>query len=197
MMVIILVANFLIAIVLSGGSADAQEIMGDVTVTEITAGGAIKGCAVEYTSISQDHIYKSGAPVGLTGTLAWMLAPKLGIALATKVLAADIDVTQPSQLAPFKVEHGFARINDRLLQVENRYECEKPTGFCGASGFETAMSTFEEYAKGGETVAFGFNRKIGGMDVVMSVKPLSLDQSTKLSACMLKVLEAAKDLGPK
>jgi hypothetical protein len=190
------IASFAIALVLGAGSVAGQEIMGDVTVTEITAGGEIKGCSVEYTSISRDHIYKKGAPVGITGTFAWMLAPKQGIALATKVLAADIDPRQPKQLAPFKIEHGFARINDRLLQVESRYECEKPTGFCGASGFETAMSTFEEYAKGGESIAFGFNRTQGGMDVVISVRPLSLDQSTKLSACMLKVLEAAKDLGP-
>ena len=181
---------------IGAGSVAGQEIMDDVTITEITAAAAIKGCSVEYTAVAPDHIYKGGAPIGITGTFAWMLAPKVGIALFTKILAADIDVTQPSNLAPFKIVHGFTRLNNTVLQVESRYDCERPSGFCGASGFDTAMSVFEEYAKGGESVAFGFNRSQGGMDVVVSVKALSLDQSSRLAACMLKVLDAAKELGP-
>lgn len=182
----------LITALLLNSAAAAQELPSDVEVSSITKGGVTEGCSVQYTAAAQDHIYKAGGVVGISGSLAWMLHPKMGIAGMMKLVAADFSTTGPSTLNPFPVTHGFVRINEQVFQVEQRYECDQPAGFCGAIGLDKAMKSYEAYAIGGEEIAFGFNRTKEGMDVTVTVPTLNPTQSSKLNTCMLAVIDEAK-----
>jgi hypothetical protein len=182
----------LVAFALSAAVATAEEMPSEAVVSPITKAGVSEGCSVQYTAVSRDHIYMAGAPIGISGSLAWVLHPKAGIGLAMKLIAADIDERNPNSLRPFQVAHGFVRVNDKVVQVETRYACDQPTGFCGAIGMDKAMQIFEHFAKGGEVISFGLNRTKDGMDVDISVPTLNSDQSNKLNTCMLTLLEEAE-----
>ena len=184
--------GMLVALGLGVATAAAQELPSEAVVSSITKAGVTEGCSVQYTAVARDHIYKSGSPIGITGSLSWMLHPQMGIGVMIKLITADIDKRAPNSLLTFKVTHGFIRINTKVVQVEQRYDCDQPTGFCGAVGMEKAMDTYLAYANGGESVSFGFNRATAGMDVVVPVPTLSLEQGNQLNECMLQVLQRAQ-----
>lgn len=184
--------SLIVALALKAATAEAQDMPSEAVVSPITKAGIAEGCSVQYTAVSRDHVYKAGAPIGISGSLAWMLNPKAGVAIMFKLIAADIDGTASTPLHPFRVVHAFARINDKVVQVGQTYSCDQPTGFCGASGIETAMETYDAFAKGGEIVSFGLNRTADGMDVLVPVPSLNLDQNNQFNVCMLQVLQEAK-----
>lgn len=172
----------------------AQEMPSEAVVSPISKSGATEGCSVQYTAVARDHVYKGGAPVGISGSLAWMLHPKMGIGASLKLIAADIDVSNPGSLQPFQVAHAFLRINSKVLQVGQPYKCDQATGFCGIIGMNDAMDAYTAFANGGEVVSFGFNRSKNAMDVSVPVPTLSLDQSNQLNVCMLDVLQRARSM---
>jgi hypothetical protein len=169
----------------------AQDMPSDAVVSPITSGGVKTGCSIQYTTISRDHIYMRGAPVGITGTLAWMNHKKQGIAVMMKLLAADVDEKSGSP-KPFQISHAFVTINNRTLQVEEQFQCDHSAGFCGSIGFDNAMLAMTDLAKGGEVVAFGFNRAPKGLDVSIVVPTLNAAQNQRFNGCMLDILQDAQ-----
>lgn len=182
----------LAALSFTSTAAEAQDLPNEAEVNSITKGGVPEGCSVQYTTMTRDHVYKSGAVVGISGSLAWLLHPKMGLGLSLKLIAADLALETPNSLRPFKVEHGFVTVNGNVLQVEQRYSCDQATGFCGAVGLDKAIEVSTAYANGNETVSFGFNRTPNGLDVVAPVTRLTAEQGAQLAQCFVNVLEEAQ-----
>lgn len=182
--------SIVITLLLCVARVSAQELPSEAVVSPISKSGVTEGCSVTYTAMARDNIYKNGGIVGVSGSVVWTLHPQRGLAGGLKVAAADVGID--AVVHPFRVAHGFMRVNGKVFQVEQKYDCEKAENFCGVIGTAAAMDAFEAFAGGGEVVSFGFNRKDDGMDVSVPLPTLNPEQSAQLSACMLEVLDRAK-----
>ncbi|PPD26438.1 MAG: hypothetical protein CTY20_14365 [Hyphomicrobium sp.] len=103
----------------------------EASAREITAGGQLVGCALDFTVAFKDHLYRKGAPTAITGSLNLMSATD-GSKLVGSFKMVSIDITDAGGLQRFKVETATV-FGGGIKPVEAKaIQCEEPLNYCAA-----------------------------------------------------------------
>lgn len=169
------------------GSTTAPSVSGElppaeIVAREITSGGKLIACSLEFSAAFRDHVYKKGEPVGVTGSIN-LWHGKGQIYASFKLVGADFVGATPVR---FKV--ATASLFDPTGKPYNSVVsgCEDERDYCAAMPFEAFLGTVLLIAEKGQ-LRMAYNRRPGGMDV-----PINLDVAPHES---LKLFDCAQTLG--
>jgi len=135
----------------------------------IQVGGSLQGCELVFLVVTADRVYLNGNPVALNGSISLRGTDNGGLGLALKLGLKDMTRESP-----------FERPAFAYLQTESVSTARaKQQSFDGDKGYKifvysvsdkTVLETLKELMGAGK-VSIGYNRKNGGMDVLV---PLDL-----------------------
>lgn len=137
----------------------------EVEAKEITAGGTLIGCSLEFVVTFRDQVYQRGAPAGATGSInLWHREKKLYSSL--KIVGVDFTGSGAER---FKIAHStlFDADGHPIRNVASG--CENPNDFCAVMPADAFLNSIMSIANNGY-VRLAFNRHKGGLDVPIQLQ---------------------------
>lgn len=157
---------FCAALCLASPSARSQEIPPpDVTARDITSGGKLVGCALDFTVAFRDQIYRQGGFAAVTGSINLLAVPQNRLVASLKVVGFDIRGATPER---FKVATGTLFDLQMAPYPLAKSTCEIPEAFCGVLRADAFLGAAESLLRKG-AVTIAFNRAEGSFDVPVSI----------------------------
>lgn len=173
------------------GSATIPLVAGefpppDIVAKEITSGGKLIACSLEFSAAFRDHVYKKGAPTGVTGSIN-LWHGKGQIYASFKLVGADF---VGAKAVRFKV--ATASLFDATGKPFNAIVsgCEDERDYCAAMPSDAFLGTVLFIAEKGQ-IHMAYNRKPGGMDVPVNLD-VGPDVALKLMDCAQKLADSAQ-----
>lgn len=166
----------------TGFAAQAQELpRPEIEAKEITVGGVLVGCSLEFLIAFRDQVYKGGAPAGTTGSInLWHQKDKLYSSL--KMVGVDFI---GSEAHSFKIAQATLFNGNGSPTTNVATACDNPNDFCALMPADAFVSLIASIAMKGR-VRLAFNRSEGGMDVPIEL-PVGLETLRRLMNCTEKL----------
>lgn len=162
----------------------ARELEGTTYVVPMnqSSAGTVNGCGFEFKAMAFDTAYKRGAPIVINGSFAASKLDAEGIYFTYKL--GTFNLTD-NGLQPEAPHYAWIKLGDVMVKPERTIRGE-------SEGYKLYLSKLPEDASGAfdaviaqGPVSVGFNRKEGGLDVVV---PLDLSvRDTKMESQVVRV----------
>lgn len=160
-------------------SASSQDLPQTVEAIDLTAGGKLIGCSLQFSIGLRDQVYKQGALAVVTGSInVWRKGNYIS---SFKLVGADIDNGGPIAF-PIASAHLFSGPGPFEASP---IECEDSRHYCAAIEGTAFLDVMGDAAEKGK-IRMAFNRKLDGMDV-----PVALNVPPQVA---LDALECAERL---
>lgn len=132
----------------------------ELNAREITAGGKLIACSLEFTAAFRDHVYKKGSIAGVTGSInLWHQNSRLYTSF--KLVGVDLSNVPPDR---FKVASASLFGPGNTAYKATTIDCEISSAYCAAMSPDAFLGTMTGIAELG-TIRMAYNRKQGGLDV--------------------------------
>lgn len=172
---IFLVVAASIVITLSPAHAvDPSFLMGTMEIEfhPIQSAGIKSGCSLVYRVVSQDHVYRQGALIGIVGNISISTnKTRRDLGLSLKIGTINVLENSPAPEPPYfayiQTPHGTTA-RSKYLQFDSP---DSPSSRIFLYQFsDDTMKVYGDIANG-EPITIGFNRNENGLDVLV---PLDL-----------------------
>lgn len=202
------VAVFLMVIGLLGAQTSFAQVDDSIYGTHsvvfqpLQESGALFGCSLVYRAVQADYAYKQGRPIIIVGNIS-VQRFATGEAVGLKIGVMDADVPDAPWTRPYFAYMQTPAATTMNLP-QNKMDGEEGFLLIGMSLNEASMNFLEKMLELGE-VTIGFNRKEGGMDVLVPIdlkvfdaEPLpserfhrkrSVDALKNFSGCYAEILK--------
>lgn len=165
-----------------------------VSAEPVRSGGRVVGCAVNFLGVTQDHTYRRGGIVGLTGSVTIFARPPDQLFWAIKIVPSDLTLTRDGQIdwRGFTPSAGWIRVGPFASSQHEHipFECESG-GVC-ASGVGGLLQLMEALPM--SRMEVGMQRRRGGLDFSWSVEPTRLLSAganrEAFPRCMIELLDS-------
>lgn len=145
----------------AGQVKGASELPHEVVAKEITRGGNLHACSIEFRAIVRDYPYRSGDLVGVTGSINLFLSGPGKLSTSFKLVAND--VMTDGSLQRFKIAE--AGVSDpKSIGSGSAIACEDDRHYCAAMDGDAWISILGVLAAS-KNVVLRYNRSPGGLDV--------------------------------
>lgn len=153
-----------------------------VEAKEITAGGRLTGCSLQFVVAFPDHVYREGSPTGASGSIN--LWHRNGLLYTSfKLVGVDFG-TDGGNSQRFKIENASLFNTAGKLLDAQRSQCSNPLDYCAALDSQAFLDAAAGIAERG-TVRMAFNRSPGGLDV-----PLLVEANSETALSLLNCAQA-------
>ncbi len=164
----------------------AQDLPSTVEAKEVTAGGKLLACSLEFSVTFRDQVYKRGAVAAVTGSIN-LWDKETSLYSSFKLVGADFD---GKAFAPFKVNTASLFDPSGNPEKAKTFMCEDERNYCAGMSADVFLNVANAIAQNG-VIRMGFNRSPSGMDVpiVLEAKP---EVALQLVDCARKLTDHPK-----
>lgn len=178
-------------IITCGGPAQAAEpAMSEVTFRRVTAGGELRGCALEFHAMFYDHVGKQGALVSVTGSVNLLFGPGKMPGGFFKIIGTDIERVSPPAVRRFKINFAALLMKGGPVPSNASLQCDVPEGRCLSLGW-TGWMDWLMFVAEGQRMPIIFNRSANGLDSTVTL-PVDMQVVMNTLACAQEVGEQLK-----
>jgi hypothetical protein len=167
----------------------AQTLAIDGETEGITSDGITVGCSVKFATVYKDDIYRRGEATAIAGALFWtLLGERKCFGLGIKVVGLNYDKAG-NVAGTFKIPHSYVidGKTSSVYQPDSVHPEFQPPYNYGVYGAVKAVAIFGALQDG--ALRMGFNREVGGIDVVAQIKMGDQKKSLDLSICYLQIAD--------
>lgn len=167
-----------------GKSPDAADasVLGTIEVEfqPMQSAGVRHGCTLVYRTIGRDHAYQKGAIVGLVGNIGFMADEKRSSVIVTLKVGIIDGLTQskPKTVTPF---FAYLQTPNGTTAKSKVIKFDSDTPGYRNFAYQLTDDVLKVYGDivNGEPLTIGYNRKKGGLDVLV---PLDLSVADATSS---------------
>ena len=138
----------------------------------IQVGGSLQGCELVFLAVTADRVYLNGNQVVVNGSVVLRGSDK-GLGLTLKVGLKDITLRTPFERPAFAylqtASVSMAKARQQSFDGDEGYKV-----FVYSATNVTALEMLKELTSNNK-IAIGFNRKIGGIDVLVPLDLMVID----------------------
>jgi hypothetical protein len=165
----LVVALMLACTALNAKAAD-DSIFGThwVKFQPIQAGGVLKGCELVFLAVTSDRVYLNGNNVAINGSIVLRGSDK-GLGLALKIGLKDMTTGSPFERPAFAYLQTASASTAKAKQLN--FDGDEGYKVFAYSATDTVILEMLNELMSTSKVSIGYNRKEGGMDVLV---PLDL-----------------------